>query len=244
MPQCKGFTKDGNRCQKEVKLDYCWQHETAQNPQVGGLRQRLRKRYRDLDADLSKTEQDFSDDPIIKTLSCTCDCQGNIDQEELMQVMQASGLLNQSRGFEKITINPNISFDGKCEEAFKFYEKVFGGKITTMMRYNELPKNGPEPTQNAVPTDYLNKIAHASMIIGNTELMGSDAPPDQYVEPAGFSVSVNLDSPKKAERIFKALSSGGKITMPLKRTSWADRFGMVTDKYGIPWMINSTAQSS
>jgi PhnB protein len=236
MPQCKGITKNGLRCQKEGNQgNYCWQHERVSNTQLkqfgGGL-------------------WDDQNDPIVRSVTCTCDCQGDINQDELMEAMKTSGVLGSSpmqfgtssKASDSLSVAPNLSFDGHCEEAFKFYEKVFGGRITTMMKYSDLPKKGHRRTQDVFSKDFQDKIAHASISIGNTELMGSDLAPNQYLAPVGFEVIVNIADQKKAERIFKTLSSGGKITMPLERTSWS-RFGIVTDKYGVPWMINSGSRS-
>ena len=86
--------------------------------------------------------------------------------------------------------------------------------------------------------EWQDKILHASLKIGDTVLMGSDAPPERYEKPKGFSVSLVLDDTGEAERIFKTLSEGGSVQMPIQQTFWAARFGMLTDRYAIPWMIN------
>jgi PhnB protein len=127
---------------------------------------------------------------------------------------------------------PYLLFNGQCEEAFKFYEQSFNGKIDTMLTHEGTP------AAEHVPAAWLKKILHATLTIGDTVLQASDAPPDRYQAPQGFSVNIQLQDPTEAERIFKALSEGGKAIMPLQQTFWALRFGMCTDRFGIPWMIN------
>ncbi|WP_250126418.1 VOC family protein [Chroococcidiopsis sp. CCMEE 29] len=132
-------------------------------------------------------------------------------------------------------LNPYLMFNGQCEAAFKFYEQCLGGKITTMMTYGE----SPEPAMSdQVPPQWRNKILHVGLIVGDQELMGSDSPPEYREETKGFSVSINLNDPAEAERIFHTLAENGKVQMPLQQTFWAYRFGMLVDQFGIPWMIN------
>jgi PhnB protein len=100
---------------------------------------------------------------------------------------------------------------------------------------------GGSPNEAHVPPEWKDKIMHARLVIGDQVLMGSDCPPTpmgKYVKPQGFSVTVNLKDPAESERIFKALSANGSIKMPLMETFWAKRFGMFTDRFGTPWMIN------
>lgn len=129
-------------------------------------------------------------------------------------------------------LNPYLHFNGRCEEAFKLYEKVLGGKIEVM-----LPHEGT-PAAGHVPPEWKKKIMHARLNIGDQVLMASDAPPGHYHQPQGFTVSISIKDPAEAERIFKALADKGKVTMPLDRTFWAQRFGMLVDQFGIPWMVN------
>ena len=129
-------------------------------------------------------------------------------------------------------LNPYLFFNGNCEEAFKFYAQVLGGKIEAMMPHAGTPAEGH------VPAEWRNKIMHARMTMGDQVLMGADAPPEHYKEPNGFSVTLNLNDPAKAERIFQALSKNGKVQMPFQQTFWALRFGMLVDQFGIPWMVN------
>ena len=129
-------------------------------------------------------------------------------------------------------LNPYLIFSGKCEEAFKFYEKCLGGKIEAMMTH------AGTPMEAHVPPEWRNKILHARMVVGDDVLMGSDAPPDRYEEPKGFSVSLQMKNPAEAERIFHALAENGAVRMPIQQTFWAARFGMLVDRFGVPWMIN------
>jgi len=129
-------------------------------------------------------------------------------------------------------LNSYLSFDGRCEAAFKFYEKCLDGKIEGMFPYEG------SPIANDVPAEFRKKLMHASLLIGDQTLMGADAPPGRYQKPNGFSVTFNLKDVAKSERIFKSLSEGGTVTMPIQETFWAGRFGMLTDQFGIPWMVN------
>ena len=129
-------------------------------------------------------------------------------------------------------LNPYLVFDGKCEAAFKFYQKVLGGEIVAMM-----PHEGT-PAADHVPAEWRNKIMHARLAIGDKLLMGSDAPPDRYEAMKGFSVTLSVSDPAEADRIFQALADKGTIRMPIAETFWATRFGMLVDQFGTPWMIN------
>ena len=127
-----------------------------------------------------------------------------------------------------------LSFDGRCEEAFKRYEKVFKGKIAMMMRHSDAPPGSGVP-QNS---ETANRIMHARLEVGGHLLMGGDAPAHSSSRPQGFCVSVAVDDPAEAERIFSQLSESGAIVVPITETFWAQRFGMVTDEFGTPWMVN------
>ncbi|MGH6926402.1 MAG: VOC family protein [Propylenella sp.] len=129
-------------------------------------------------------------------------------------------------------INPYLTFDGRCQEAFKFYARVLGGKIEAMMPHKGTPAEGH------VPPEWRDKIMHAFLKVGDFELMGSDAPPQYFQKPQGFSVSLQIPDPKEAERVFSALAEGGTVRMPLEKTFWAEKFGMLTDRFGTPWMVN------
>jgi PhnB protein len=129
-------------------------------------------------------------------------------------------------------INPYLNFNGQCEAAFKFYEQCLGGKIVAI-----IPHAGSNMPPG-MPAEWDEKILHARLMVGDQTLMGSDAPPSCYEKPRGFSVSLNVNTPEEAERIFAALVEGGSVDMPIQETFWAVRFGMAVDQFGIPWMIN------
>jgi PhnB protein len=129
-------------------------------------------------------------------------------------------------------LNPYLTFNGQCETAFKFYEQCLGGKIEAMFRHTGTP------AEQHVPPEWREKIMHARLAVNGEVLMGSDAPPDHYKEPKGFSVSLQFKDIKEAERVFHALAENGKVGMPLQQTFWAARFGTVVDRFGIPWMVN------
>jgi PhnB protein len=129
-------------------------------------------------------------------------------------------------------LNPHLSFDGECEAAFKFYQRCFGGEIVTMLTW------GNSPMAREVPPEWHQKICHATLTFGANALMGTDVPPDQYERPVGFQVLLGIDDPADAERIFHALAENGTVQMPLQKTFWAARFGVVTDPFAVPWEIN------
>lgn len=129
-------------------------------------------------------------------------------------------------------INPYLFYDSNCEAAFKFYEKVLGGRIELMLRNSEGP-----PEMEAAP-DRMQKIMHARMSINGEVLMASDAPPSHFHKPQGFAVSITVDDPAEGERKFKALSEGGSVNMPFGKTFFSKGFGMCVDQFGIPWMVN------
>lgn len=130
-----------------------------------------------------------------------------------------------------------LNFNGQCETAFRFYEQLLGGKIETMMTHEGTP------IADKVPAEWRKKIMHASMAVDGQVLMGSDAPPEHYSKPQGFSVSLEITNPEEAERIYHALADGGTVRMPLQQTFWALRFGMLVDRFGTPWIINCAQNS-
>lgn len=129
-------------------------------------------------------------------------------------------------------INPYMAFDGNCREAFNFYQKALGGEIVMMFTHGE------SPMAESTTPELRDKIMHARLVVGDTELMGSDAMPNGYKNGNHISVSINVDTPDEAEKTFAALSDKATITMPLQETFWAKRFGMLTDQFGIAWMLN------
>ncbi|MFO0877604.1 MAG: VOC family protein [Gemmataceae bacterium] len=129
--------------------------------------------------------------------------------------------------------NPHLVFDGRCKEAFEFYERTLGGKVTAMIPYSDTP------ARDHMPASTGSRIMHARLALNDQVLMGCDAHPEMpYDGIRGCDVAMQVSSPAEAERLFAALAEGGTITMPIGETFWADRFGMVTDRFGVPWMIN------
>jgi len=129
-------------------------------------------------------------------------------------------------------LNTYVTFDGRCEAAFKFYEIVLGGKIVMMVTYAETPPN------SQVSGEWQGKIMHARLELGERALMASDVPPDRFQPLKGFYVQISIKNPAEAESIFDALAAGGTATMPIQETFWAAKFGTLVDQFGVPWMIN------
>jgi len=129
-------------------------------------------------------------------------------------------------------LNPYLTFNGNCAEAFRFYETCLGGNVCAMITHGETP------AADHVPPELHDTIIHARLMIGDQVLMGSDAPPDRFEAARGFSVTLGIDDPAEAERVFHALAEDGTVRMPMAETFWARRFGMCVDRFGIPWMVN------
>ena len=131
-------------------------------------------------------------------------------------------------------IEPRISlvFNGDCDAAFTLYQQCLGGTVTFRLSWGE------SPMADQAPAEWRDKILHATLTVGGTTLSGGDALPGQYERPQGFQLQLNLDDVAAAERIFAQLADGGRVTVPLQQTFWAQRFGAVVDRFGIPWGIN------
>jgi PhnB protein len=132
------------------------------------------------------------------------------------------------------TIQPYLFFGGRCEEALEFYRTALGATVDMMMRYKESPE--PMPPGRLAP-GFENKIMHATFRVGNNILMASDGC-EAGQKYDGFSLALSVPTEAEADRLFTALSAGGTVGMPLMKTFWSLRFGMLTDKFGIGWMIN------
>jgi PhnB protein len=128
---------------------------------------------------------------------------------------------------------PYLAFDGNCADAMRFYAKALEGKLD-MLTF------GQSPMSEQTPKDALNRIMHARLTLeGNGSLYAGDCPPGMpYQGIHGVSITLNYDAIARAERVFNALADGGKVTMAFGPTFWAKRFGMVTDKFGCPWIVN------
>ncbi len=134
------------------------------------------------------------------------------------------------------TINTYLTFNGNCEEAFNFYQSIFGGAFSSLMRFDSMP-----PSDDfKIPAEQAQKIMHMSLPMGDTVLMGSDTFA-AFGSPAqtgnNFSISASTETKEEADHIFKALSEGGKVTMPMADSFWNAYFGSLTDQFGINWMI-------
>lgn len=141
------------------------------------------------------------------------------------------------------TANIYLIFDGQCEEAFNFYREVLGGEFAGISRYKDAPAEAKKPVSPA----YSERIMHIALPVSNeTMLMGGDGGEgwtDKHITGNNFSVSISTDSKESADEIFKGLSKGGKVNIPMTSTFWGDYFGMLTDKFGINWMMSYNQNS-
>jgi PhnB protein len=135
-------------------------------------------------------------------------------------------------------VEPYLFFEGRCEEALEYYKRALGAEVTMLMRYKEAP-DAPPP--GMLPPGSGNKVMHASLSIGGATVMASDGSCSGKPGFQGMSLSISLTSEAEADRLFAGLADGGKVDMPLGRTFWSPRFGMVTDRFGVAWMINVLA---
>jgi PhnB protein len=137
-----------------------------------------------------------------------------------------------------MNVEPYLTFNGNCETALEFYKQCLGGKVVALHRYAGSPMDNAE-----LPAEWKNKVMHATFEIDGQHFMGSDGGPGfQFKGYSGFSMSLNVPKdPARAERVFKALAEGGQVQMPFQKTFWAAGFGMLTDKFGVPWMVNCEA---
>jgi PhnB protein len=129
-------------------------------------------------------------------------------------------------------ICPHLCFRGECEAAFKTYEQLTGGKVLTMLKF------GDSPAAEQVPNEWRAKIVHATLSLGTSNLTGADVLPEDYEKPRGFFVLLNVPGVADADRLFRGLADGGTVRMPLEKTFWAAGFGVLVDRFGIPWEIS------
>ncbi len=132
-------------------------------------------------------------------------------------------------------IQPYLFFNGQCEAAVEFYRKALGAEVEMTMRYKESPE---PPKPGMLPPGFENKIMHTSFRVGQTTVMASDGCSTEKASFQGFSLAIAVHSEAEADRVFAALSKGGQVTMPLAKTFWSPRFGMVQDRFGIGWMVS------
>jgi PhnB protein len=130
-------------------------------------------------------------------------------------------------------VQPYLFFGGRCEEAIEFYRKALGAEVVRLARF----KDAPEP-QPGLPECFEEKVMHATLKIGDTMMMASDGRCEGEASFEGFSLSVTVPDEAEAERVFAALSEGGLVTMPLEKTFWAPKYGMLQDQFGIGWMVS------
>jgi PhnB protein len=131
-------------------------------------------------------------------------------------------------------VQPYLFFNGRCEEAVEFYRKALGAEVDCMMRF----KDSPQPHQpGTVPPGFENKIMHTSFRVGQTTVMASDGCATTGPNFQGFSLSVTVSTETEAERLFAGLADGGQVQMPLAKTFWSTRFGMLSDRFGVGWMV-------
>jgi PhnB protein len=130
---------------------------------------------------------------------------------------------------------PHLVFAGECEAAFRFYERTLGGRIDLMLTY------GASPMADQVSPERRGHIVHTSLRVGDMVLAGADVAPDEYERPQGFYILLNVDDPADATRVFNALAEGGMVRMALSKTFWAPLFGVVVDRFSVPWEITCPA---
>lgn len=131
-------------------------------------------------------------------------------------------------------IQPYLNFDGDCAEAFRHYAQVLGGEL-------EMQTNAESPAADQIPESQGDRVMHARLVVDDQVLMASDAPPGQYQRPGGNYVSITFDDAGEARRTFDALADGAQVQMPFAQTFWSPGFGMLVDRWGTPWMVNTMA---
>jgi len=131
-------------------------------------------------------------------------------------------------------VQPYLFFDGRAEEAIKFYGEVLGAEVTALLRYKDSPE---PPPPDMVPPGSENKVMHASFRLGDTTVMASDGRCLGQPSFQGISLSLTVADDNEAERVYTALADGGQVQMPLAKTFFSSRFGMVADRFGVSWMI-------
>jgi PhnB protein len=141
-------------------------------------------------------------------------------------------------------VQPYLFFDGRCEEAIQFYREALGAEVVMLMRFKENPESGDAGGCGGVPPGSGDKVMHACLRIGGTEVMASDGRCEGRPSFQGFSLSVTARDEQEAERLFARLSAGGQVQMPLGQTFFSPRFGMVADRFGVSWMVVTEAKGA
>jgi PhnB protein len=135
-------------------------------------------------------------------------------------------------------VQPYLFFEGRCEEALEFYKKAVGAEVTMLMRN----KDNPEPQASQLPPGNENKVMHSEFKVGESTIMGSDGYCRGATSFQGFSLAISVTDPAQARKMFDALGEGGKVDMPLAKTFFSESFGMLTDKFGIGWILQTVAK--
>ncbi len=138
-------------------------------------------------------------------------------------------------------VQPYLFFGGRCQEAVEFYRDVLGAEVQMLMRFKESPDT---PPPGAIPDGWGDKVMHASLKIGDTIVMASDGCASGEASFKGFSLSLTVSNEAEADRKFAALSDRGQVTMPLGKTFFSPRFGVLVDRFGVSWMVVMTAQAA
>jgi PhnB protein len=133
-----------------------------------------------------------------------------------------------------MNVNPYLAFEGRCDEALAFYKSAVGAEVTMLMRFKEMPGGCPEGSPAAVHPD---KVMHSEMKIGNSLILASDGHCTGNPKFEGISLTIDASSDAQAQKLFNALAAGGKVAMPLTKTFFASQFGMLTDRFGVAWMV-------
>lgn len=135
---------------------------------------------------------------------------------------------------------PFLGFNGKTHEAMAFYAQVLGGKVTSEIRYRDMPPMENTDGCGEMPPETLDHVAHSQLEVGSAILMAADGPSSGGENST--TINIDVDTVEEAERVFKALADGGEIKMPIGETFWAHRWGFLIDRYGKPWMVNCMKQ--
>ena len=133
--------------------------------------------------------------------------------------------------------SPHLTFAGNCAEAFRLYERVLGAKSVMLVTYGETAMAAQ------VPPEWRGKIVHATLKAGDLTLAGADLPPEQYRRPQGFFVLLEVPTPAEAERVFQALAEKGYVQLALQKTFWSPAFGVLADRFGIPWEVSCAPEA-
>ena len=157
----------------------------------------------------------------------------DFDEEFTPELREEEANLEAALSMKKAAVQSYLFFGGRCDEALEFYKTAIHAKVVMVMRFNQSPE--PTPPGMLAP-GFEDKVMHCSFQVGSTTIMASDGC-DTNTQLAGFRLALSVPTEADADRVFNALASGGKIDMPLVKTFWSPRYGMVTDKFGVGWMV-------